>query len=307
VARYTTPAGPPQPRYAIDDDSEDVNIQESIESADIPSSENFLSNDESDEYDILKTPNSKRRRLSPTPIQTNDRFENYEPYHEYDHDDTKIEFHELESSSSNPIISSPPAHNRPPPSATAPRFLISKPKPHSTPGPSEIIQQPAFKKPPRFRPQDEISPQAASEPLPEVFSPHRRGQKYLAGGLASEVRDWLMNLESKSEPATSALAGANSRARQDQWVVSLVVDEISGGPGTGMTLVRGRQVRSESEGEMIENLGAVKVILAGEGSSVGLARGKKASVGCTIGIKGPVWEVPVEGEPWGVGVDWKVL
>ena len=30
-------------------------------------------------------------------------------------------------------------------------------------------------------------------------------------------------------------------------------------------------------------------------------------VGKTVGIKGPVWEVMIDGVKWGVGVDWKVL
>jgi len=120
----------------------------------------------------------------------------------------------------------------------------------------------------------------------------------LAGGLAAEVRDWLVNLEPVIPAATA------QRARDDPWVVKISVDEFSGGGRTGMTLVRGRQIHSDG---MDDNLGVVKVILAGEGAGSGLQRGSMVEAGKTVGIKGPVWEVVLEGEKWGVGVDWKVL
>lgn len=86
-----------------------------------------------------------------------------------------------------------------------------------------------------------------------------------------------------------------------------MVDEISGGGRTGFTLVRGQQVLSGDVDTMIDSLGIVSVILAGEGTSTGLQRSSKVEVGKTVGIKSPVWEVVIEGEKWGVGVDWTVL
>jgi hypothetical protein len=96
------------------------------------------------------------------------------------------------------------------------------------------------------------------------------------------------------------------RSGDDPWVVKMLIGEVSGGSRSGMTLVRGRHVRDGGNGIGRER-GVVKVILAGEGTGEGLQKGAKVEVGKTVGIKGPVWEVVIEGEKWGVGVDWKVL
>lgn len=73
-------------------------------------------------------------------------------------------------------------------------------------------------------------------------------------------------------------------------------------------MVRGRHINSgNGEGEMVDHLGYVQVILAGEGQGSGLQRGEKVERGRMVGIRGPVWEVFVGGVKWGVGVDWKVL
>ena len=109
-----------------------------------------------------------------------------------------------------------------------------------------------------------------------------------------------MNIES-AIPSNGA-----QRSRDDPWVVKMLIGEVSGGSKFGMTLVRGRHVREVGDGIGGER-GVVKVILAGEGMGEGLQKGTKVEVGKTVGIKGPVWEVVVEGEKWGVGVDWKVL
>jgi hypothetical protein len=98
-----------------------------------------------------------------------------------------------------------------------------------------------------------------------------------------------------------------NKNKDDPWLVKLVVDEVSGGGGAGMTLVRGRQIQAIDGGEMVDTLDEVKVILAGEGAGVGLQKGSKVEPGKRLGVKGPVWEVVIEGERWGVGVDWRVL
>ena len=108
-----------------------------------------------------------------------------------------------------------------------------------------------------------------------------------------------MNLE-------SAIPSVRQK-KDDELIVRIVVDEVRGGGRAGMTLVRGRQVHFEGKDEIVDNFGVVRVILAGEGAGSGLQRENKAEVGKVVGIKGPVWEVVLEGLKWGVGVDWKVL
>lgn len=122
--------------------------------------------------------------------------------------------------------------------------------------------------------------------------------KYLPGGLASEVQGWLFNIE----------ATPSHTAREGAWLVKVLVEEVSA--CSGMTMIQGRQrqnMGSEAGGEMADHLGYIQVILAGEGQANGLQRGEIIEKGRIVGIKGPVWEVIIEGCKWGVGVDWKVL
>jgi hypothetical protein len=296
ATRYLTPASEtPKEHDAIDTSSDDNvhDVHDSIETEEHDVNLGYLSADGEEDYRIEER-GPKRRRLSfsPQDVKTKDFDE---------HDDNENNHDDLEDSvsSSLPILSSPPAPRRPI-STTAPRFLISTPAPQSTPHPSNTPQT-AFLKPPRFRPPDPSEQESRTDPLPEQFSPHRRGQKYLAGGLAAEVRDWLVNIES-TIPGNVA-----QKSKDDPWTVKVMVDEISGGGRTGMTLVRGKQVHSDGGTATAVDLGPLKVILAGEGAGTGLQKGSKVELGKTVGVKGPTWEIVIEGEKWGVGVDWKVL
>ncbi|PQE05749.1 hypothetical protein CJF31_00004479 [Rutstroemia sp. NJR-2017a BVV2] len=306
VARYVTPARPRLKSYeSIEDPSEDPSddlpdgVYGSIEQ-DEPHTDVELSEVDTDDGYEIDTRAPKRRRISPSPISP-----------EYGTNEDEVTNENI-ASSPIPILSSPIARYTLPPSTSKPKFLLSTPLPASTstPQPSNPIAHP-FHKPPRFRPPDpDEQSHSTTDPLPEQFSPHRKGQKYIPGGLAAEVRDWLMNLDS----ALPAHAG-RGKVKEEVWLVRVRVEEVTGGGRAGMSLVRGRQVGRESgsgsgsEGltKVVDGLERVKVILAGEGAGVGLQRGKRVEVGKVVGIKGPVWEVVVEGEKWGVGVDWKVL
>jgi len=118
------------------------------------------------------------------------------------------------------------------------------------------------------------------------------------------VRDWLVNIE-------STIPSKEAGKKDDEWLVKIMVDEVSGGGAESqarMMMVRGRHVHSVGrEGEMVDMVGEVRVMLAGEGQGTGLQRGSVLEKGKMVGIKGPVWEVVIEGMKWGVGVDWKVL
>ncbi|KAH7350776.1 hypothetical protein BKA65DRAFT_582795 [Rhexocercosporidium sp. MPI-PUGE-AT-0058] len=317
TARFVTPASrTPKAHDAIELSSDDglQDVHDSIETEELEHDvdlDGYQSGDLEDEYKIEER-SSKRRRLS-TSSQTG-LEEEAEDEDEGDEgrlldDNDNDNSYARDKSSSLPILSSPPAPRRPL-STTAPRFLPAT-LPQSTPHGEPLSTQPPtpFLKPPRFRPPDPSSTsQSQSDPLPEQFSPHRKGQKYIPGGLAAEVRDWLMNLE-------GAIPDTRGRRRTEEWVVRVLVDEVSGGSREGMTIVRGRQIYAiegfgegnGGRGEMIDMLREVNVILAGEGAGSGLQKGSAVEVGKMVGIKGPVWEVLVEGVKWGVGVDWKVL
>jgi hypothetical protein len=303
-------------RYATSG-AQDLKLQETIEdaSSDIRSPdlnsyaltgtaepvrgvEDAFSEEEGD-YELTKPRNAKRRRLYSFSIvdlqsKAENRWEENDP-----EDDNYIE--DI-SNLSSPIISSPAAPTlRLTGSTAVPRFILPStpaPAPSSTPMAARTT---TYAKPPRFRATEE-NERRPVEPLPEMFSPHRRGQKFLSGGLAAEVIGWLMRLENSFLPHTHA--GIGNR----QWAARLVIDEVRGGNNAGMTLVRGRQVytgiRTEEEITYVE---AMKVILARQESWVGSERFSSLEVGSIVGIKGPMWEVMIGGEKWGVGVDWNLL
>jgi hypothetical protein len=293
AARYLTPANKtpkPNEQDAIENSTDEppYNLHDFIKIDDTDTDLDYGFGDGEDDYK-LEEPAPKRRQTSTSPGQQEEQGLEKHNKETYDDDQDSL-------SSSLPVLSSPPPARRPI-STNAPRFL-NLPAPPSTPQPS-TANQTTFLKPPRFRPPDPSEQaQNQSDPLPEQFSPHRRGQKYVPGGLAAEVRDWLMNIES---------AIPVNKNKDDPWLVKLVVDEVSGGGGAGMTLVKGRQIQAIDGREMVDTFGEVKVILAGEGAGAGLQKGSKVESGKILGVKGPVWEVAIEGERWGVGVDWKVL
>ena len=187
------------------------------------------------------------------------------------------------------------------PSSTRPSTTLQTPQPVETfaPTPYFILSTPAsphtladgepqFIKPPKFKPIEEPEP---SEPLPAEFSPRKRGQKFVIGGLANEVRSWLVDLESQTS-ASSAV----SKRDGDGWTVEMVVAEVGGGRGVGWTLARGV---GDEEGD------GLSVILGGEGMAEGIERGRGVERGGVVGIRKPVWEVDIGGVRWGVGASWK--
>ncbi|RYO73991.1 hypothetical protein DL766_008399 [Monosporascus sp. MC13-8B] len=179
--------------------------------------------------------------------------------------------------------------------------------------PGQQQQQPTFHKAPRFKQHDLPMTEAARrDPLPDAFSPHhRRGasNKYAPGGLAAEVRDWLVGIEAGS--------GVVKRREEGEWAVRLVIGDVRAAPGMGL-LVSSRRVRDGlGEVEMLGSGGGgdgdepehdTKLILAGQGRLVGLARRNEVSRGAVVGIAGPTWEVELGGlGSWVVACDWMVL
>lgn len=315
-SRYATPGRPPARAWeSIEDAEQDpqINLHESIESAgsDVVQEVDLPANAVEEDDDQEGDPRSpKRRRLSSSPIgsvlSSTPLTRTNQPSQEAENDDTEDDELFFQSSPV-PVISSPPlpkaSHHRGTPSTAAPRFILPSavsstiPLPPTTPGAGTSN---AFLKAPRFIPPDQNDANSGPrpDPLPEAFSPHRRGAKYLAGGLASEVRDWLVNIEGP-RPSMSV------HTEMGTWSIRIMVDAVSGGADGGMTMIRGSQIHSEGGLEdVLDHLGSVRVILAGEGLG---GRASAVGVGKIVGIKGAVWDVVLQDEKWGVGVDWKVL
>ncbi|KAI2640129.1 hypothetical protein GGS21DRAFT_487871 [Xylaria nigripes] len=183
--------------------------------------------------------------------------------------------------------------------------------------------QPTFQKAPRFKPTDDPEDVSYPEPLPDIFSPRRKGPKYVAGGLAAEVRNWLVDVEAGIGSGSMLSSTVN---HDKEWAARIQVDELRGGDGNarGMTLILGRAViheesiaanelhsqeTSENErGTDVLDMSTVKLILAGSGRLSGLGIASDVRPGSLLGISRPTWDVALDGlGRWVVACDWTVL
>ena len=139
-------------------------------------------------------------------------------------------------------------------------------------------QQPTFRPPPRFK---KLEDESLGEGLPAVFSPQRRGARYLTGGLAAELQGWLSEVKGDEE-----LAGSTFR---------VTVRDVRA--GRRMYLAQGTVGGTED---------VRRVILAGEGRLTGLERRATVVVGSVVEVRQPVWDVEVDGQTWMVACDWAI-
>ncbi|MCJ1438119.1 hypothetical protein MMC27_007506 [Xylographa pallens] len=225
----------------------------------------------------------KRRRSSPPPADTDAIYISDDAGDENEvENDTRAISPAFGSSSQlgsptatqHPLSPSTAAYSIPPTTTTTttvPRFHLVPPPP-STPAPLSL---------PKFI----IPTPAPSEPLaplPEAFSPHRRGAKYLPSGLAATCRDWVLSASQLGAPTRRFEGGREG----DDGAARVRVQEVR--LGEGMVLVRSA-------------MGERWMLIGGHRNGEGLRRGG------VVGVKRPVWEVEVDGETWGVGVDWSLL
>jgi hypothetical protein len=136
--------------------------------------------------------------------------------------------------------------------------------------------RPAFRLPPQ-------EPIASSEPLPNAFSPHRRGQRFVPGGMAAEVQQWIVE--------TAQSTGQQRTSNGNMFQASLIT--VADGHNAGMTLLR---VQSE--------LGPLNLLLAGPGKT---NSSQPLSQGDVLGIKPPTWQIKLADEAWVVATDWRAM
>ncbi|KAK3070100.1 hypothetical protein LTR53_011042 [Teratosphaeriaceae sp. CCFEE 6253] len=129
------------------------------------------------------------------------------------------------------------------------------------------------------------APSEPSEPLPEAFSPHRRGHKFVPGGMAATLQQWVIK--------TGQSTRGPAYLRRDDYAMKVRVEQVE---GDGPYLVQAKT--SDGEG--------VWVLLAGSAISQG-RREPDVTAGSVVGVRAPTWAVQVEGKEWTVGVVWKVL
>lgn len=151
-------------------------------------------------------------------------------------------------------------------------------------------RHPTFHNAPRFK-AAEITAEVQQRPLPEAFSPQRRGAKYVAGGLAAEVRDWLVQVKGASEYDRPAGSG-----------IDVVVDDVMSAPG--MHVIAARQLDTAVEDESIPG----KVLLAGDGRVTGLRGRSAVNRGGVVSMSQPMWDITLDGlGQFAVACDWEAL
>ncbi|KAL1310523.1 hypothetical protein AAFC00_000807 [Neodothiora populina] len=182
-------------------------------------------------------------------------------------------------------VKSGPARFLIPPSRT-PSTAFRRPEGSST---SSTLSRPAFLKP--SLPKPEVS--SASEPLPEAFSPHRRGQRYIPGGMAGELSKWVIEIGQ----AASLSSRDPGQFQGNQFVRTVNIQSISGasrGLDGGPIFVEG------VDGNRLSIKGML--IQGGMNTKVQLQPGD------TIGIKTPTWDILTDlNETWAVCVDWRII
>ncbi|KAK4158508.1 hypothetical protein C8A00DRAFT_39222 [Chaetomidium leptoderma] len=184
------------------------------------------------------------------------------------------------------------------------------------PKPNHSHDKPAFRTAPRFKltePPDRFHPDPDAYLAADIFSPQRRGAKYLPGGLAAELRDWLVDVKGGVDgegegKATSSALGFDHAATAA--AVRVVVDQVSHG-GLGMTLVSGRLMNGGGIEGGLQPPG-VRVVLAGEGNIEGLGGGSgggnrgRVAPGAVVVVAPPAWDVELDGQ-WAVAYRWEVV
>ncbi len=144
-----------------------------------------------------------------------------------------------------------------------------------------VIGRPTFLRP-------SVAPQEPSEPLPDTFSPHKRGQKFVSGGMAATVQQWVIET---GQAAVQSRKG-QGYLRGEDFVTRVKVDRVVGrGPFT----VHGEE----------HDRGPKRLLLPGKMGADGEA--KNVRIGDVVGARAPTWEVELDGQMWTVAVDWKIL
>lgn len=219
------------------------------------------------------------------------------------------------------------------PSPVSHRFKM----PSSRPAASNKVSTPALERQPNTRPHFILpnvppSPTKIAVPLPETFSPSRKGGKYIQNGMASTLQSWIHETASTGYTANTHSAVVWGKDKEDGVKMKVEVLSVGGSRGVsemegevecwpgGLVFVRGvtdaglynasRAVSLTQPVGNYDGYAEIKMMLAGQGG----ARGKgavKIRVGDIVGIRAPIWEVPLgledQAENWLVGVEWVVL
>lgn len=230
----------------------------------------------------------KRRRMSISPVV--DAMPDQEECHEpMALDDEPVEFDDISLSEDHETAMS----------SFGRRIASEDPPPPTEPS----TRHPTFLSAPRFKPNEAVERAPDRTPLPEAFSPRRRGAKYATGGLAAEVRDWLVQVR-----------GASEYDRPTGESVRLIVNQVRHSPHGGMCMVSGSEVEGGTEVSRVscqtgDGEGKpARVVLAGDGRIAGLGGKNSVTQGEMVSMYQPMWDLALKDlGRFAVACDWEKL
>ncbi|KAF2748263.1 hypothetical protein M011DRAFT_466677 [Sporormia fimetaria CBS 119925] len=177
----------------------------------------------------------------------------------------------------------------------------------STPVPIHTPTRPPFLLPTRTSPAKTQS----RLPAPEAFSPSRKGNKYVAGGMAATLQSWIVETANTGYQAHLKDTVVWGRDREDgvkMRVRVLNVDEDGVG---NVVLARGEVVGSNAlhaNAYQVSEDGSLNLLLVGSGFVGGKKTARvRVSQDDVLGLRTPFWETEVAGDTFMVGVDWILL
>lgn len=175
-------------------------------------------------------------------------------------------------------------------------------------------QQQQQHRPPFLLPPTPAPTTEPKEPLPDVFSPHRRGKKFIPGGMAETMRDWVIDVSQglqRQRQGDSRRWGDGQRATEvgRLWVITAEQDD--GGPllVTGKWTDRSDGMNLPGFDEAIERANQQQVdraLLINAGANRRNSTDELQS-GCQVSLRPPCWRAEIGEQQWIVCADWNII
>ena len=136
------------------------------------------------------------------------------------------------------------------------------------------------------------------------LSPQKKNNRFMSGGLASLVRQWILGTSSEAPTRTSLRAENKLISASENSMISIKIADFHEDDMTGFLTVRAAQPselgdRSDGEG-CHENW----LLIGKEG--YGFEEKRLLHENDIVTISPPFWEVEIDGLTWAVAVNWAV-
>lgn len=155
----------------------------------------------------------------------------------------------------------------------------------------------AFRTAPRFVPVERPEHSPGIDDHHDVFSPPRRGEKYIRGGLAAELGQWIAGT------LNSSGAGKLYSIHEVEDTGEVLLARAS----PTSTHVESTSERELPTGNSRQRGTQVNLILGGPRKSGGLIEGQSLNPRDSVIVAQPVWDVDIHGNRWKVACNWRAV